>query len=234
MRNLKITVWLFWLLIFLSASSGDVFGFTTNNTTITRTFNKSDAAINELITVTVTFTNSEAASLRGFYYAEQIPQGLVVSTTSVKINGNTISNYIFESGSVGDVYPGNVVYRWILETPTAFSENNPISSGSTVQIVYSISSIQAKTFNLDEFHWVGYYQGGSKAAFGHSEDADKKAIRFFRVNVDFDKDGKTDIAVWRPGDGYWYILRSSDQGVTQTQWGTGTLFTNSDIPVPGN
>src|SRR4030067_1518761 len=148
MRNLKIIVC---FLIFLCISSGYVFGFTTNNTTIARTFNKSDAAINELITVTVTFTNSEASSLRGFYYAEQIPEGLVVNTTSVKINGNTVSNYIFESGSVGDVYPGNVVYRWILETPTAFSENNPISTDSIVEIIYSVSSTQAGTFNLDEF-----------------------------------------------------------------------------------
>ena len=74
MRNLNIIIFLF---IFLCTSFGYAFSFTTNNTTVTKTFNKSDAAINELITVTVTFTNSEAASLRGFYYAEQIPQGLV-------------------------------------------------------------------------------------------------------------------------------------------------------------
>ena len=51
---------------------------------------------------------------------------------------------------------------------------------------------------------------------------------------DSDGDGKTDIGVWRPGDGYWYILRSSDGGLTQTQWGTGTLFANSDVPGPGD
>ena len=90
MRNLKIIVC---LLIFLCISSGYVFGFTTNNTTITRTFNKNEAAINELITVTVTFTNSEESSLRGFYYADQIPEVLVVSATSVKINGNTVSKW---------------------------------------------------------------------------------------------------------------------------------------------
>jgi hypothetical protein len=45
--------------------------------------------------------------------------------------------------------------------------------------------------------------------------------------VAFDGDGKTDIVVWRPGDGYWYIIGSKD-GVILTQWGTGSL---NDIPI---
>ncbi|MFB3884287.1 MAG: FG-GAP repeat domain-containing protein [Thermodesulfobacteriota bacterium] len=51
------------------------------------------------------------------------------------------------------------------------------------------------------------------------------------VPGDYDGDGKTDLAVWRPGDGYWRILRSSDQGVIQTNWGTGSM---NDIPAPGD
>ncbi len=43
--------------------------------------------------------------------------------------------------------------------------------------------------------------------------------------------GKSIMAVWRPGDGRWYILRSSDGGVTTTQWGAGSL---NDVPVPGD
>jgi bacillopeptidase F len=52
--------------------------------------------------------------------------------------------------------------------------------------------------------------------------------------IDFDMDRKADIAIWRGVNGYWYIVRSSDGDVTQTQWGTGILFANSDIPVPGD
>ena len=42
--------------------------------------------------------------------------------------------------------------------------------------------------------------------------------------VDFNGDGLSDIALWRPSNGYWFIL-----GQGNTQWGA-----NGDIPVPGD
>jgi dipeptidyl aminopeptidase/acylaminoacyl peptidase len=45
---------------------------------------------------------------------------------------------------------------------------------------------------------------------------------------DFDGDGKTDISVFRPSDGYWYISKSSG-GFSFLQWGLGT-----DTLVPGD
>ena len=46
--------------------------------------------------------------------------------------------------------------------------------------------------------------------------------------ADFDGDTKSDIAVYRSGD--WYILRSSDGGVTMTGWGG----LPTDVPVQGD
>jgi len=37
--------------------------------------------------------------------------------------------------------------------------------------------------------------------------------------------------VWRPGDGTWYVKRSSDGVITTTPWGAGNL---NDIPVPAD
>ena len=51
------------------------------------------------------------------------------------------------------------------------------------------------------------------------------------VPGDYDGDGKTDRAVWSPGEGDWNIQRSSDGGTTLRQWGAGSM---NDQPVPGD
>jgi hypothetical protein len=45
----------------------------------------------------------------------------------------------------------------------------------------------------------------------------------------FDDDDITDIAFWRPSDGVWYVINSSDDSLKPTQWGS-----SGDIIVPGD
>ena len=49
-----------------------------------------------------------------------------------------------------------------------------------------------------------------------------------RVPGGYGGDGAADIAVWRPGDGFWYALQSSNSQLKAVQWGNQTL---GDQPV---
>ena len=48
---------------------------------------------------------------------------------------------------------------------------------------------------------------------------------------EFDGDGRTDLAVWRPETGDWHVMRSSNNTYTGTHFGAGSY---GDVAVPGN
>lgn len=51
------------------------------------------------------------------------------------------------------------------------------------------------------------------------------------VPGDYDGDGITDFAIWRPSTGDWWVMRSSDGTIVTQQWGNEA---SGDVPVPGD
>jgi hypothetical protein len=154
------------------------FGFSTDGSTLARNFSRTIAGTNSGIVVTVTFTNGTSLALRGFYFAEQLPSALTVTPLSINLNGISITNYIFETGQDGDVYAGSTPWRWVLEQPSGFTQNNPIPADGIVQIIYSATSASSGTFSLAEFEWAGFALATTNASLGYSETAEKQSLTF--------------------------------------------------------
>lgn len=155
--------------LLLGVFTSAALGFSSDGSSLARTTDRSTVWTGSAVVFTANFTNAGGAPLRGFYYAEQVPSGLVVKTLGVAINGQRVADYSFVSGKDGEIYAGCTPRRWFLERPPAFSANNSIPPGGTVQIVYSVAASAAGSFTLPQFSWVAYDPASGNASFGSSE-----------------------------------------------------------------
>jgi uncharacterized repeat protein (TIGR01451 family) len=154
------------------------FGFSSDESALERRFDRWMVRTNSAVIITASFTNAGAAPLSGFFYSEQVPSGLTVTTLSVLLNGQNITNYLFEFGQDGDVYAGCTPYRWVLEQPPAFVQTNSVPAAGSVQITYSVSSSSPGTFNLQQFSWAGQHTRTTNVAFGYSENTAQQSVGF--------------------------------------------------------
>jgi hypothetical protein len=161
----------------------DAHGFSSDGSTVTRSFDRTVALRNTTITVTVTFTNGGAEDLRGFVYSEEIPSGMNVTPLKVSLNGQVLTNSAVELGQDGDVYPFKTPCRWILEAPAQFGESNSIPVGAAVQIVYALSSAISGSFGLEQFSWAAYHPASANAEFGYSESGQGQTLSIVETDI---------------------------------------------------
>jgi hypothetical protein len=85
----------------------------------------------------------------------------------------------------------------------------------------------SRTFDNPVITMTNHETGVSRSVrFGLLDDLNQMA--------DFDGDGIGDLTVWRPSDGTWWWIRSSDNVVNAAQWGIGSEFPYVDAPVPAD
>lgn len=174
----QTTIWLAVLVAGLCALAAQVLAFSSGSAAFSRNLEATSTTVETATTVTLSVENLDGADWRGFYLADHIPASLTVQTVSVKMNGVATTDFSVETTAVGDVFSGSRTYRWILETPALFSENQPVGTGETVEVVYTVVSDVVGEFDLSASHWVGHIASGPTPVFGYSEPADAVRVTF--------------------------------------------------------
>ena len=166
----------------LCLMSPEALAVTSGSLALARTFNKAVAVTNSPILVTATLTNTSPAALRGFYYFDEVPTSLTVTTVSVTLNGVGLTNFSFESGLDGEVDAGCTDREWWLETPTNFVEANPVPPQGVVQFLFTISCATTGTFTLQDFGCAACTPDKTNTLYGYSGPADQQTVSFVPGN----------------------------------------------------
>ncbi len=106
-----------------------------------------DFSTEDTLLVAWTVTNNEGFDLTNLYLTESLPTEFNILSSSVQINGSSIS--FFFSGPIwGQVFPSFNTYRWAIDLPTADdSLNRSLNPGETLILEYAtICSIEGEYF----------------------------------------------------------------------------------------
>jgi hypothetical protein len=143
-----------------------------------------------------------------------------------------------EQGYISGVYgsPTNAVNDWINIPPASQMDVVWLARWNNVASVWGVAP-------LPDTYWTNHqrihqYQGPHNETWGgvtfnidsDIEDAPVAGAKIPKnKSADFDGDGKTDVSVFRPDTGVWYVLNSQNSTFTAVTFGLGT-----DVLAPGD
>jgi|GEM_PF-2026555 len=174
-------------------------------------------------------------NLPGSYilWAQALDNGGLRTTISISITVNqptpvAISGRVVDRNSLG-------IEGVIVEVRDYATENNVIGSAMTnVNGSYSVLNIPTFANYVLRARKDGVSFSPQRRVYinlpASQTNADFTGTQQVQLS-DFDGDGASDLAVWRPSTGVWHISRSGDNGYSASQFGGGSF---GDVVVPGN
>ncbi len=119
--------------------------------------------------------------------------------------------------------------QWQISTDSGVSWTNIANGGAYSGATTATLSIAGPSTGLDALRFRCVATNGIVSATSN-------AVRLRPARPmpnDFDGDGKSDLAVWRQSNGWWYARNSATQTFTAQQWGIAAP-PYDDVPVPGD
>ncbi len=158
-----------------------------------------------------TFVNASTPNGEAYSVAIQ-PDGKIVANISFDGNGNGGFSLIrYNANGSLDLGFGNsgIVVTGVGDPSSLDAAKKVIIQPDEKILVGGAARTEAYRFAMVR------YQGGASVPL--------------KTLFDYDGDGKADVSVFRPSEDRWYVLRSSDSGLTQPFFGTA-----GDIPTPAD
>ena len=158
-------------------------------------------------------------------------------------NGNTLDEFGADVGVSGDTIVISAIhervgandfqgaaYVYVYNGANWAEQQKLVASDGTKGNVYGISVLVSGNTII-----IGALNSGNPGPTGEEGAAYVyAALPFYTPPFDFDGDARSDISVFRPSEGVWYVLRSSDGGIRAETLGLASdLITPADFDGDG-
>ena len=131
----------------------------------------------DTLIVTRSLINNSDDVLNNLYWAENLPTDVDLVSSVINVNGNQISNYLFELED-DYVYEGYIAYHWVIDEPYAGDTYNyKVNSEGSAELIYKVIFPDEGNYTLP-FHTLCFDNGNS----GSYTIADPITINVVQVN----------------------------------------------------